>query len=542
MDLRKVVLLKKPLTEISLNNSNASIYESATEDSDSESFYYSFNASSVENFDDSSPKKINNSSIGHNDDLECSLASSPEDKNDTVIQIEPTTPRQSMADIEIIVTDYESELAAKPAETDEEVNSVQAETASGIDIEELGEIVNAENVQSKPTERVEAPEKEQNQPAMDIEEPKVPCEEQQQLPALDVSARSRLDDIEAPEDMKMDVSAAFEPSGQAQDVREIFIEAPISSVSILLQDPNKSLVNPFTLSVDCAESPAASTSQMEPKKSAKKSATKIPVKNHLYSPLQRKSVDRNTKIIIKPAAARRTIYETRSQVTVPKKPEVPKVSKTKPMTSASTSKLLPKPTTKPASSVSSSRPAPKPSALPQITAKRPVLPFKCNVDGCHREFRSGFAYQQHMKSHNGNMASTSASASSSSTSLAPQTGHKCKWCDKKFEVSCALVTHMIESCTKISFAEKRKLIEQQEKNKPAINKRKSMFAPPEPVARKKSPSRRQTIGRKSGVVTPKKTMKCHVEGCGQLFTDVLAFANHMVSHKYDGVIPAAKKA
>jgi hypothetical protein len=82
---------------------------------------------------------------------------------------------------------------------------------------------------------------------------------------------------------------------------------------------------------------------------------------------------------------------------------------------------------------------------------------------------------------------------------------------------------------------------EQENNKPASNKRKSMFVAPEPLARKRSPSQRRTmVNQKSGVVTPKKTMKCHVEGCGQLFTEVIEFAKHMVSHKYDGVIPAAK--
>lgn len=586
MDLRKQVLLKKPLSEISLNSSNISVYESAAEDSDSESFYYSFTDNSDSNFDLSPPKKVNNSEVP--EDHENSLVSSPEDKNDTIINVEALTPRKTaiVSDVQIIVTEYDENVKHEEVEEVGNVQGIQVETA-GDNIEVVDD--NVEIVESPSDQLDENPSntlQRQNTALIEsnvhqvqeisllenIAEPEDMLIDEPNSPEKDIVVKieetDQIDDIQEPEDMAMamelDTTCTTQNNEDPQEQksqREIIIEAPISSVEIHFHhDPNKSLVNPFLLGADLAESPVPSTSDenTQVKKNAKKSATKIPTKTHLYSPLQRKSIDRNTKIIIKPTAARRTVYETRSQTTIPKKQDLPKV---KPPSTSAVSKIvksteskltkpsssnttLKKPTvtapkiSKPLTAAENTKPTTSTISAP----KRRVISvptFKCTFEGCNREFRSGPAFRDHMKSHNGNI-SASTSASNSSASLTAQ-NNKCKWCDKKFEISSALISHMIESCTKISFAEKRKLLAEQERNKPPNNKRKSMFAAPEPVARKRSPSRRQTIvSRKSRVVTPKKTMKCHVEGCGQLFTEVLAFANHMVSHKYEGVLPAAK--
>lgn len=566
MDLRKQVLLKKPLSEISLNSSNISVYESAGEDSDSESFYYSFTDNSDSNFDLSPPKKVN--SEIRDEEHENSFLSSPDDKDATIINVESITPRKS--DIKIIVTEHQDENIKQEEKEVEDVQKILIETAGDNinSIESPKDQLNEEStdiLQTQNTELIQSNVPETSileniaEPEdMLIDDPNSPEE-------IKVEETDQLDDIEEPEDMAMAMELdrtqndeVVTETQEQKSPREIVIEAPISSVEIHFhQDPNKNLINPFLLGADLVNSPVTSISDesFQGKKSAKKSATKIPVKTHLYSPLQRKSIDRNTKIIIKPTAARRTIYETRSQTTVAKKLELPKnrqptTSTTAPKIAKSTETTLTNSKTelKKSAIVASKISKPptatigtKPTTSNISAPKRRVISvptFKCTFEGCNREFRSGPAFRDHMKSHNRNI-SASTSTSNSSTSLTTQT-HKCKWCDKKFEISSALISHMIESCTKISFAEKRKLIAEQERNKTANNKRKSMFAAPEPVARKRSPSRRQTfVSRKSGVVTPKKTMKCHVEGCGQLFTEVLAFANHMVSHKYEGVIPAA---
>lgn len=412
MDLRKAILLKKPLQDSSfssLNNSSASIYESAAEDSDN-SMYYSFtNSPSMKDFD--------TSAVENSDDPEVSLISEIDDKENTVI----------MKHID--------------------VQSSPEEDAKKAEVEKM-EIDDSSKVEEHATDHVDQK-----------------VSNDKQLP-------------EKPNSL---------------------ITMPSKTViipEIIVEDLNENLVNPFTMgvidqstsSMDLSEGrESIETDNVTKRKlleSAKKSASRIPMRTHLYSPIQRNSLDKKSKIIIKPLIQRRTIYETRSATSaVSQKPKQPT----------------------------------KPPVQSKITAPKPVM-HKCPNSGCLREFRTVKLLEQHQKTHNQG-ASSIASSSSHST-------FKCKWCDKLFELNNALTSHMIEKCTKISFTEKRKLLAQQDKANPAANdnKRRTVFMAPS--VPKKQPARRQTLNKSGIMITPKKTLKCE---CGKKFTDVLEFANHTVS-------------
>lgn len=530
MDLRKKLLMKVPLHESSFNNSpNTSIYESAGEDSDSDSMYFSFTSTtSVKEFDTSYTEKDETEpSENQNNKLPSELESSPtENKDITVIMMDLDATLENSSDeskleesnkenmgireVQKEIDEPNSDLKAEPVNIIEE-NNIQADNAVlHVQTPELADMAVVKE-QEPLVERAK------------IREPLKALK----IPSLEVEEIEKLEAQEAPQGM--DVDSSFEVS---KTVNDVVIEASISSVQILIQDPNENIVNPFTFGPSYDSPVVTPTDTAALFKGAKKSFSKIPTRrSHLpfYSPCQRASIDRKTKIVIKPTAVRRTIYETRSAGPSSVKTQLTKSTSSTKLKSVS----APKPST---STVSTSAAATKPVPLkPKVI----VAAFKCTFLNCNREFRSGTAYQAHLKTHNSSTSSVSSGSASSSSSSA---SYKCKWCDKNFEVSMALTNHLLEACKKIPFGERRKLAAEQEKKKPLNNKRKSMFIAPQPL-RKKSPSRRQTIvGRKSGVVTPKKTMKCHVDGCGQLFTNVLDFANHMVSHKYDGVLPAASTA
>lgn len=533
MDLRKKLLMKVPLQENSFISPNASLYESAGEDSDSDSMYFSFSNSSVKEFDlsytenrDLEPSEnLNN----HNpNELESSPTSDTESKDDTVIMMEHDKTMENICEESKLEESNKENMSVR------EMQKVDNETTSNLDlkiepvnrVQEDKQTDNAvAHVQTPELEAVlsvksEKKEVERSKMRTPFKVLRIPFSEEDT--AFDVE-ESQLDAEEPPEEMEVD--AGLEASNENKvTTNDIAIE---SSVQIVIEDPNENIVNPFTFGAS-SESPGITTDIAALSKSAKKSSSKIPTRrSHFYSPLQRLSIDRKAKIVIKPTALRRTIYQTSQAGTTSS-------VKTQLTKSTSSSKLKPS-ASKPSTSTASTSLAAKPAT---VKPKLVLAAFKCTFPNCNREFRSGIAYQAHIKSHNSTPPSVSSGSSTSSTSCS----FKCKWCDKTFGLSLPLTNHMIEACTKIPFGERRKLIAEQEKKKPVNNKRKSMFIAPEPVIRRRSPSRRQTvISRKSGVVTPKKTMKCHVDGCGQLFTDVLSFANHMVSHKYDGVLPAATK-
>jgi hypothetical protein len=437
MDLRRAIFLKKPLQDSSFNSPNsscASLYESAAEDSDS-SIYYSFSGSPTK----SQENYTGDESIKSNEGEEENSVSEEADKENTVV--------------------WNDIAEQKKHETENDVPEHEKQDA--------------------------------NMPNQPLNETIVIHED----PVIDISSDFSLGEIS--DDQQMDVD---EPGARP---------APMVIPEIVVEDPNQNIINPFTLHAPAASSlamiveestpPQHSTPEQKPQQTIdlkKKSASKIPTRSHFYSPVQRKSIDKKTKINFKPPAVpaqkRRTVYEPRSRVIEKPKPSVAPVNVVQPMPKV----------TKVA--------APK----PQI---KPVL-YKCTFTGCNREFRLQKTYQDHKKFHN-NSATTSSSTSASSTVC------KCEWCDKKFDLDSALIGHKLEKCPKIPFNEKRKLIEQEEKRVKTTDKRKSMFAAPAP--KKRSPSRRKTLNKSGVTITPKKTLKCH--GCGKLFTDVLEFANHTVS-------------
>jgi hypothetical protein len=434
MDLRKAILLKKPLQDSSfssLNSSTASIYESAAEDSDS-SLYYSFSNNSI--------KGLNSSDVENaQDPADISLISEADDKENTVI-----------------------------------MKHIDVQSSPEEDVQRVEDIT---------------PEKEKKDEKMEIDDSVI-------IVNNDIKEQAT-----GHVDQKVSVDKQIpETSNSLIGMSEKSLIIP----TIIVEDPNENLVNPFTMGeITPSTSTCSSMESSEGRESietdnvtkrkvqevAKKSASRIPItrpRTHLYSPIQRNSLDKKSKIIIKPAIQRRTIFDNRSAVVQkPKQPVIPPVQS-------------------------------------KMTVPKPVM-HKCSSSGCLREFRTVKLLEQHLKSH-----SLGSSASSSSHST-----FKCKWCDKLFELNNALTSHMIDKCTKISFGEKRKLLAQQDKaNSANENKRRTVFMAP-PAPKKRSP-RRQTTHNKSGImITPKKTLKCE---CGKKFTDVLEFANHTITHKYENAL------
>ncbi|XP_070495688.1 uncharacterized protein [Chironomus tepperi] len=414
MDLRKAILLKKPLQDssfCSLNNSAASIYESAAEDSDN-SLYYSFTNNSTKDFD--------SSAVENTHDQDVSLISEVDDKENTVI----------MKHIDI-----QSSPEEDVKKTEETVSKIE-EDDEKMDIDDSVIIINDDT-------------KEHDTGHVDQK-----VSDDKQIPEI---------------------------SNSLIGMSENSLNIP----TIIVEDPNENLINPFTMSEINQSNPRSSIESSEGRESietdkiikrkvlevTKKSASKIPKRTHLHSPARRASLDKKSKNIIKPGNPRRTIYETRSTVIQKPKPQViqPVLSKT---------------------TVQS-----KTTAQSKITAPKPVM-HKCPTSGCLREFRTERLLEQHQKTHN---PSTSTSSSSHPT-------FKCKWCDKLFELNNALTSHMIDKCTKISFTEKRKLLAQQDKANPTNdNKRRTVFVAP--TVPKKQATRRQTLNKSGIMITPKKTLK-----------------------------------
>ncbi|CAH1718892.1 unnamed protein product [Chironomus riparius] len=427
MDLRKAILLKKPLQDSSfssLNSSTASMYESAAEDSDS-SLYYSFSNNSI--------KELNNSEVENvQDPADVSLISEADDKENTVI-----------------------------------MKHIDVQSSPEEDIKKVEDKI---------------PEKEEEVEQMEIND-------------------SVMNTTYTEEDQKV---SADKQIPEISNSLIVMSEKSLIIPTIIVEDPNENLVNPFTMGeINPSTSTSSSTEGRESietdnvtkrkvQEVAKKSASRIPTRSHLYSPIRRNSLDKKSKIITKPAIQRRTVFETRSAA-------------------------VQKPTTiqKPKQPVN-------PPVQSKMAVPKPVL-HKCTSSGCLREFHTVKLLEQHLKSHN------SDSSSSSST----HSTFKCKWCDKIFERNNALTLHMIDKCTKITFPEKRKLLAQQDKsNQTNDNKRRTVFMAP-PAPKKRSP-RRITTHNKSGImITPKKTLKCE---CGKKFTDVLEFANHTITHKYENAL------
>lgn len=427
-------MLKKPLQDSfnSLNSSVASVYESAAEDSDSSLLFYSFTNSPSKSFNESNVHDISS-------ELDNSLVSETDNKENTTVIM-----RNS---------DTDQDLVGKQEVHNDEMMEVD---------------------ESVPTQTAE--------------------HEQEKTEVNNIGQQKHPD------------SSSEDPSRVTNTKTDNVIP------EITVEDPNQNLINPFTQSESAASSNdfkevlasvpeenrmSIETDNVTRRKVAdvnKKSASKIPIKNHFYSPLKRKSLDKKSKVIGKPETRRtvyvprRTVYETRSTVK-------PKAS------------ILP-----PADS--------RPATAKSIDSKPPsakVAMQKCTFSGCLREFHTTKAMQEHVRTHKNPQPVSSTSSHSS---------FKCKWCDKIFVLETALNSHMVEKCSKIPFGDKRKLLAQRDKTNQTTenNKRKTIFAAPA-VPKKRSPSKRQTLNKSGVMITPKKTLKCE---CGKLFTNVLEFAQHTV--------------
>lgn len=270
------------------------------------------------------------------------------------------------------------------------------------------------------------------------------------------------------------------PTGRTVDKRRL--DSPVTHIQITVQDPNKNIINPFLY---CApEKPVEpERSSKEGKKETRKTIynTKLPSKAPFYSPVLRKSLDRKAKAsYIKPTAVRRTLYEA-----------VAKPGTSRPAADKKTPTMIPQP-----------KPLPRPKM------------HKCSASGCSSEFPTFRAYQEHQKTHKATTLTCS---------------FNCKWCDKKFQLEVALLNHQIEKCLQMPFNEKRKLIAQRD-SKEKDRRRTTLF--PMPDSQRKSPKRKRTDINKSGIViTPKRSLKCHV--CQFIVPDAFKLANHILSHKFD---------
>lgn len=488
MDLRKAIFLKKPLQDSisSLNSSSASIYESAAEDSDC-SLYYSFSKSDL---DQTSEENLSITSEAEKENTVILKESSDEKRRDSRKEQENMTVKTTEGSETPVIEISDDSIV--------EVTKPLPQSPTNATVE-----VNEEPIKEK---------------VMDVDNEKEHAE------------KTAIENRELKEDSPMEVDEEPEP-----DIEKVMplpdLQKSVSIPQIIIEDPNKNIINPFTMpttestSAHPHSTPKHTTSL--PLDGKKKSATKIPTRTHFYSPVQRKSIDKTSKINFKPAQPtvaanalkRRTTmyrpYDTRSRRSV--------------MPSVAPAAVPPPPSV--AAPKTSSQP-PKNASKPPPKAKAPatIMPtlFKCTFPKCTREFRLLKTYNDHQKMH-ASSAGPSNSGASSSTSSSSK-AFMCEWCDKNFELKGAVIGHKLEKCPKIPFNEKRKLIAQEEKKEKSTDKRKSMFVAPAPKV-KKSPSRRQTLNKSGILVTPKKTLNC--ASCGKVSKDVVEFANHMISHKYD---------
>lgn len=482
MDLRRSVLLKqRALGDVSLNVSNISSYDSAMEDTET-SVYYSFVDDSMKSMDGSITNDIMSSSAYSEDKENNSM--STDDKENTVIMRQTDEPMCT------------EDLANNQSANLEKSNNNHLN--EGIVFHEIVAV----KVQ-KPADSIDAH-------IDDIEDAQISDREAEKLEKFlntddGEQVRNSLDDKNI---LQMLAGTAGE---HVEALKQMEQDLPLSDIQILVQDPNENIINPFTA---IPEIPRLSSTDIMPERSsaptvssepiAEKRVTRlsvsgktIPTMTNLYSPLRRKSLDRKSKVPLKPHLPRRTIYE------------------------AGPSKLNDRPrrticnvTTQVAQS--SSGKAKTPTLIPKLATKAKT--HKCSFAGCVIQLASAKLLQEHLKIHK-------------VTSAVQSTTFVCKWCDKKFQVETALQNHQTEKCTKIPFHERRKVLGQREK-KEIDRRRTTLFTLPMP--KRKSPMRTKKAPNaslnKSGIkVTPKKSLKCHI--CGLIVPDAFTFANHFVTHK-----------
>lgn len=465
MDLRKLVLIKQQTNVLSdslVNISNASLYESATEDGDS-TLYYSFTNDSSKSIDCSFDKDTEKDEKDAGD----SSGYSDGDKENTIIQ------RQSIPENRESETECTEvgKIAPHHVKFPGNVSLIEAITSEN-------EIVNLSNqIQTEIISSVNTTTEKVMEENIIIENNK-PDIAQVQLASDTVQQQISPPPIPR---IIVDVSATEASPGN------ILADSADSNLDIFSQDPNENIMNPFTSgsSVEMDYEPVViKKAPVIEKRVTRRSLlnSKIPATTQFYSPVLRKSLERKTKMLNKPAT-RRTLYDDAN------KPSTSSMGKT-----------------------------PTKIPKPKIVSK-PKL-FKCTIARCSAEFPSLKAFQEHQKTHKPTNIS--------------QSSFNCKFCDKKFQLEAALFNHQTDKCLQIPFNEKRKILslrDERDKDK----RRTTMFT--KPVSKTKTPTRKNLSvvdnrdKNKSGItVTPKRSLKCHI--CQLIIPDALSLANHILSHKF----------
>lgn len=489
MDLRKSVLNKQTnvLGTSFASNSNASLYESAMEDSNN-TMYYSFTNDSLSSMDCSTVEN----------DVEDNSTSSDGDKENTVVLQDSLSPdnRPSVIDRATLPKTFMGDNLSP-------INERSGTSQIAIVVESPGrqeedgkeEIIAASEV--KEADAISAVI--QNPMNNDQHEPEALAVT---IPAVnDIVMVAQLVGGANPQQIST-------PDSEQQILPQVkVLESPA-----VAQDPNANIKNPFTSggSVDREFSPLKDD-PFPGKRVTRRSilTSKIPASTQFYSPVLRKSLERKPKMVNKPTS-RRTLYETTKPKPAPttRRTVYENASKAKPP-------VKPKPVE---DSVNTKIPKPKELSRPAPKPK----PFKCTIARCSAELPNMKAFQEHQKTHK--------------PTSTTQPTFNCKWCDKKFQLETALFIHQTDKCSQIPFNEKRKVLSQREKKD---DKRRTMlFTVPVPKARK-SPVRRTTrippptSDRKNKsvtVITPKRSLKCHI--CHMIIADALSLANHILSHKF----------
>lgn len=147
---------------------------------------------------------------------------------------------------------------------------------------------------------------------------------------------------------------------------------------------------------------------------------------------------------------------------------------------------------------------------------QPSLIHKCNI--CQKTFRLRTTLISHQKSHQENT-------------------NKCQFCDKKFAIKSALETHLKDNCKKISFTERKKLLNNSI-NRP-LKSHASNNSPLNSVTSKSSLDVSSSSDRSMrntahyGVYrTPSKPITCNI--CKINLPDILKFTSHVEMHSKNG--------
>lgn len=523
MDLRKSILHKSVLGESSLNVSNISAYDSVADDTDN-SIYYSFTSDSSKLLNDSVTSSLN-SSITSDGDKEnttiIAVGDSPESKVTQKKQLEGTPEGKSAR--QSVPAEKISELnEAKATTQDPALFCGSDETPSAlIDalVGSLSDNVHTEQATTECTLNKNVSEAEATNEIAEavttynLFEENLAAEARHDTGdahAIDPQPKLTLSEEKGTQYEELAAAIAGKITSQDVEMEKKCDEMNSSDFNFIEKDPNENRINPFTVPVIEVVPPSPVKEESKPSNVVEKRvirrsvlAARVPA-NRFYSPVMRKSLDRKAKAVGKIQLARRTLYGTAVSMQAKAGPSI--------------KQTLARPSNKQAQAgPSMSSGSRTPTNIPKPIATVKARTYKCPTTACNVEFSTFPALQEHQKMHKAPV---------------PSSSHNCKWCDKKFQVENALLSHHIDKCVKIPVNEKRKLLASHE-NKEKARRRTTLFAMPLPKKRR-STARRPApdATNKSGVlITPKRALKCHV--CQASVPDAISLANHVVAHKFN---------